>query len=122
MTSLITGEKWMRELLTGHHIRCVNAFRTEPHLFLKLCEELSVRYGLKSSRKMSIIEKFGIFLYTMATGVSNRVLMEHFQRSGDTISRVFHEVLNAIANRESVCLAHDIIRHGIQASKTYLLE
>ena len=46
----------------------------------------------------------------MATGVLNKVVMEHFQRSVDTISRVFHEVLNAIANRKTTCLAHDIIR------------
>ena len=100
----------MREVLTGHPIRCVNAFRMELHLFSRLCEELSIKYGLKSSQKTSIIEKVGIFLYTVATGVSNRIVMERFQRSGDTISRVFHEVLNAITNRKTTCLAHDIIR------------
>jgi len=103
-------EKWMREVLANHPIQCVNAFRMEPHLFMKLCEELSIKYGLKSSRQTSIIEKVRISLYIVATGVSNRVVMEHFQRSGDTISRVFHQVLNAISNRETTCLAHDIIR------------
>ena len=100
----------MREVLAGHPIRCVNTFTMEPHLFVKLCEELSVKYGLKSSRQTSIIEKVGIFLYIVATSVSNKVVMERFQRSSDSISKVFHEVLNAISNRETTCLAHDIIR------------
>jgi len=38
------------------------------------------------------------------------VAAEHFQHSGDTISRVFHEVLNTISACESKGLAYDIIR------------
>lgn len=82
----------------------------EPDLFVRLCKELSTKYGLQSSNRMSIFEKVGIFLYTIALGVSNRVVGERFQRSGDTISRIFHEVLNAISAYESKGLAYDIIR------------
>jgi len=38
------------------------------------------------------------------------VIGERFQRSGDTISRIFHEVLYTISTCESKGLAHDIIR------------
>ena len=37
MTSPQTGEAWMNEVLNGHHIRSVNAFRMHSHVFLKLC-------------------------------------------------------------------------------------
>ena len=36
--------------------------------------------------------------------------MEHFRPSGETISSLSHEVLNGISNRETTCLAHDIVR------------
>ena len=99
MTSPQTGEAWMNEVLNGHHIRSVNAFRMHSHVFLKLCGELESRHGLKSSDKMTVIEKVGIFVYTLALGVSNRDVSERFQRSGETISRAFHEVLEAITGR-----------------------
>ena len=59
---------------------------------------------------MSIFEKVGIFLYTLALGISNRVVGERFQCSGNTISRIFHEVLNIISACEPKGLAYDIIR------------
>jgi len=108
MTSSFTGEIWIKELINGHPIRCVNALRMEPDLFIRMSHKLHTKYGLQPSNRMSIFEKVGIFLYTLALGVSNRVVGERFQRSGDTISRVFHEVLNAISSPSG--LAYDIIR------------
>ncbi|PWA92317.1 hypothetical protein CTI12_AA079800 [Artemisia annua] len=99
MKSSQTGEAWMNEVLNGHPIRSVNAFRMHPNVFLKLCGELESSYGLKSSDKIMVVEKLGIFVYTLALGVSNRDVGERFQRSGETISRVFHEVLEAITGR-----------------------
>ncbi|XP_048500982.2 uncharacterized protein LOC125497624 [Beta vulgaris subsp. vulgaris] len=110
MTSILTGEMWMKEVINGHPIRCVNAFRMEPQLFLRLCKDLSLHYGLKASGNMPIFEKIGIFLYAIAQGASNRVLGERFQRSGDSISRAIHEVLNSISCRKVKSLAHDIIK------------
>ncbi|PWA34356.1 hypothetical protein CTI12_AA619930 [Artemisia annua] len=99
MTSPQTGEAWMNEVLNGHHIRSVNAFRMHSHVFLKLCGELESRHGLKPSDRMTVVEKVGIFVYTLALGLSNRDVSERFQRSGETISRAFHEVLEAITAR-----------------------
>ncbi|PWA67415.1 hypothetical protein CTI12_AA318620 [Artemisia annua] len=106
------GEVWMNEVLTGNPIRCVNAFRMHPTVFINICGELESKYGVKSSDKMSVVEKVGVFIYILAVGVSNRDVGERFQRSGETISRAFHEVLEAITGRENGFqgLAHDIIR------------
>ncbi|GJX86351.1 hypothetical protein Tco_0337125 [Tanacetum coccineum] len=78
MTSSQTGEAWMKEVLNGNPIRCVNAFRMHPNVFSKLCGELESSYGLKSSDKMTAVEKLGIFVYTLALGVSNRDVSERF--------------------------------------------
>ncbi|GJS91147.1 hypothetical protein Tco_0773783 [Tanacetum coccineum] len=48
---------------------------------------------------MTAVEKLGIFVYTLVLGVSNRDVSEHFQSSGETISRAFHEILEAITGR-----------------------
>ena len=112
MTSLQSGQNWMTEVLNGHPIRCVNAFQMESSLFMRLCEELSLKYGLKESNRMSTIEKVGIFVYIIALGISNKDACERFQRSGETISRAFHDVLEAIYGRKKgfVGLACDLLR------------
>ncbi|XP_076951210.1 uncharacterized protein LOC143624437 [Bidens hawaiensis] len=112
MISSQTGQAWIMEALNGNPIRCVNAFRMHPNVFMKLCRELESKYGLQSSDKMLTFEKVGIFLYTLALGLSNRDVGMHFQRSGETISRTFHEVLEAITSRDKGFqgLARDIIR------------
>lgn len=112
MTSTQTGHAWMKEILSGHPIRCVNAFRMSANLFAQLCEDLQQNYGLMSSRNISVQEKVGIFLYTLALGLSNRDVSERFQRSGETISRAFHDVLESICGRNKgfMGLARDYIR------------
>ncbi|KAJ9565357.1 hypothetical protein OSB04_001323 [Centaurea solstitialis] len=57
MTSTQTGHAWMEEILNGHPIRCVNAFRMSASLFMQLCKELQQKYGLMPSRKISVQEK-----------------------------------------------------------------
>ncbi|KAJ9560157.1 hypothetical protein OSB04_005317 [Centaurea solstitialis] len=112
MTSTQTGHAWMEEILNGHPIRCVNAFRMSASLFMQLCKELQQKYGLMPSRKISVQEKVGIFLYTLALGLSNRDVSERFQHSGETISRAFHDVLESICGRSKgfMGLARDYIR------------
>lgn len=96
MTSSQTGYVWLMELIKGHDKRCFNMFRMDKFTFLSLCDVLEMKYGLKSSNRMSVMEKTGVFLFSVALGASNRHMQERFQRSGETISRVFHEVLNAL--------------------------
>jgi len=86
-------------------VRCVNMFRMDADTLKSLSFELETMYELKPSRQMSVIEKVGMFLYTLALGASNREVQERFQHSGETVSRNFNEVLR------SVCvLAADLIR------------
>ncbi|CAD6264844.1 unnamed protein product [Miscanthus lutarioriparius] len=52
--------------------------------------------GLVDSRYVSVEEQLAIFLYAVSKNASNRVLQDQFQHSGETISRHFAAVLNAL--------------------------
>uniref|UniRef100_A0A5B6Z4X2 DUF8040 domain-containing protein n=1 Tax=Davidia involucrata TaxID=16924 RepID=A0A5B6Z4X2_DAVIN len=84
-----TGFKWVCDILKGHPTRCHEQLRMDKDVFLSFCELLKLRYGLKSSRNIGIHEKVAIFLNCLGHGLSNRMLQERFQHSGETISRHF---------------------------------
>jgi hypothetical protein len=98
------GPVWINGVL-NHHIRSHQEFRLRPDLFSYLCEILSNQYQLKPTRNVIVKEKVAIFLYALGKGASNRDLQERFQHSGETISRQFLSVLDAVCR-----LARDIIR------------
>ncbi|MFQ6662251.1 hypothetical protein Gotur_030121 [Gossypium turneri] len=52
--------------------------------------------GLKSSRDMLVDEQVTIFLLIISHHLKNRVIKHHFNKSGETVSRSFHNVLNAV--------------------------
>jgi len=117
MVSYNTGMRWLIEILNGHWVCYVNMFRMDTDTLKSLSFELETMYGLKPSKRMSVIEKVCMFLYTLALGASNREVQERFQHSGETVSRNFNEVLR------SVCvLAADLIRPVNLEFTTTLLE
>jgi SPX domain protein involved in polyphosphate accumulation len=82
MISYNTRMRWLNEILNGHLVRCVNMFQMDADTLQSLCVDLETLYGLKQSRRMSVIEKVDMFLYTLALGASNRKVQERFQYSG----------------------------------------
>ncbi|RVX08681.1 Protein ALP1-like [Vitis vinifera] len=104
-TSSHTGYKFVMDVLNGHEIRCFEQFRMEKHVFMNLLETLTKRYGLKEGFDMPLIEVLAMFLTTIGHGLSNRMIQERFQHSGESVSRWFEIVLDV------VCLmAVDIIK------------
>jgi hypothetical protein len=63
---------------------------------LSLCNDLETHHGLKPSRRMNVIEKMVMFLFTIVVGTSNNEVHERFQHSGETVSRCFKEVLKSL--------------------------
>ena len=96
IVSYNTGMRWLNEILNGHWVRCVNMFRMDADTLQSLCVDLEMLYGLKQSRRMSVIEKVGMFLYTLALGASNREVQERFQHSGETVNKYFNKVLRLV--------------------------
>jgi len=93
MVSYNTRMRWLNEILNGHLVRCVNMFQMDGYTLQSLCVDLKTLYRLKQSRRMSVIEKINMFLYTLALRALNRKVQERFQHFGETVSRYFNEVL-----------------------------
>jgi hypothetical protein len=85
-TSILSGEAWVQELLTGHPRRIRNELGVSRETFLTLVENLR-GIGIRSSRYVTIEEQVSIFLYTAVTGLSSVHVGERFQRSPGTISK-----------------------------------
>ncbi|XP_061345239.1 protein ALP1-like [Gastrolobium bilobum] len=72
--------------------------------FIRLCELLKVVGGLEPTKHMSVEELVAIFLHILAHDVKNRIIKRQFLRSGETISRQFAKVLQAVLRCHTVLL------------------
>ena len=86
-TSLLTGQKWLSELLDGHPTRFREQLGMAKHAFYRLSFELQAYSGLVASKFVSADEKLATFLHFVRTGCSSRMLQERFQRSAETIHK-----------------------------------
>jgi hypothetical protein len=84
-TSILTGEAWVSELMTGHPkwIQC--ELGVQLHVFKALLSELR-NMGYRNSRFITLEEQLAIFLYFSVTGLTIRHTGERLQRSNETIS------------------------------------
>jgi hypothetical protein len=84
--SILSGEGWIQELMSGHPNRIRMELRMHAHVFQSLITVLRT-CGLIPSRHLSCEEQLTIFLYTLVTGLTVWHVGEHFQCSNDTISK-----------------------------------
>jgi hypothetical protein len=92
-TSKLRGQEWMEELLEGHPARIKDNLGTTQDGFQYIKELLVRKGGLDHTRYMTTAEQLGIFLYAVVSDLLIRKLCERFQRSKETIGRVFHKVM-----------------------------
>ncbi|KAJ6606752.1 hypothetical protein B0H10DRAFT_1819698 [Mycena sp. CBHHK59/15] len=78
-TSILTGQKWMDELLEGHPGRFRRAMGMSKYVFLKLVQALHVNCHFSPTKHVSREEQLA--------SLGNREHQERFQRSADTISK-----------------------------------
>ncbi|XP_054803932.1 protein ALP1-like [Prosopis cineraria] len=71
-----------------------------PRSFLELCGILEREVGLQPTRWSSVKEMVAKTLYILTHSAKNREVNFWFRRSGETISRHFHQVLTAIIDLE----------------------
>ena len=86
-TSILTGQAWVLELITGHPNRIKINFGVSLETFLALVCALNESGFKQSCNGVTVEEQLGIFLYTCVTGLSSQLAAERFQRSTDTITR-----------------------------------
>ncbi|KAK9324115.1 hypothetical protein V1517DRAFT_79325 [Lipomyces orientalis] len=98
-SNLHTGQEYVDDLLhCGNERRIYRVLRLTLPTFYTLWDWCLEHTQLRSSktRRLSIEEKLVMFLWTMNEGASNRVVQERFFHSVETVSRCFHEVLDAL--------------------------
>ena len=84
-TSILSGEGWVFELLTGHPDCIQNELSMSADLFQELITILS-DHGHIRSRFILLEEQLAIFLYICVTGLPLKHVGEQFQWSNGTIS------------------------------------
>ena len=90
----------LRDLIYNSDTTCFNQIRMYRSTFDKLCAMLDSIGGLKPTKHMLVDEQVAMFLHILAHHVKNRVIQFEFGRSGETISRYFNFVLNAMMRLE----------------------
>lgn len=79
---------------------CLEQLRMNRAAFVKLCTMLQTKGNLKESKYLQIHEQVAIFLHVLAHHAKNRVVKFMFRRSGETVSKYFNIVLNAVLRLE----------------------
>lgn len=88
------GAQYVEELFLRPHDReFQEVFRMPPRTFMALEAWVGANTALAGSRHVDITEKLAIFLHAIGNGSS---LQERFQHSGETIRRIFNEVLRSM--------------------------
>ncbi|KAG8493314.1 hypothetical protein CXB51_010715 [Gossypium anomalum] len=100
---VVHGQMWVDEVLNGHDDRCMNSFRMPKNIFHNLLHDLQTTYGLKHGKVLAM-EKLALSLYILENRESNSNATERFQRSGETVRRIFTDMLHIFLEWEETRL------------------
>ncbi|XP_040972483.1 uncharacterized protein [Gossypium hirsutum] len=95
-------QDYVKRLVYASDDTCIEQVRMNRTVFFKLCEMLQTLGELKSSRNMLVDEQVAMFLHIISHHLKNRVIKHHSNRSGETISRSFYNVLNSVIHLQDV--------------------
>ncbi|KAL8505780.1 hypothetical protein ACS0TY_016845 [Phlomoides rotata] len=96
--------KNMSYLCEVSDVDCRDQLRMDRATFHKLCFILQSVCGLKSSRRVCVPEKVAMFLSILSHHTKNKCVKFAFKRSGQTISKHFHAVLNSVLRLHAMFL------------------
>ncbi|XP_074322023.1 uncharacterized protein LOC141659164 [Apium graveolens] len=118
----LESEKVRNEILAhlfsnAHYCRSI--IRMSPGAFLDLCKMLIVEGNLRPTTRATVEEQVVKSFYLLGHNVTVCELSVFFRRSGETVSRHFHNVLNAIIELEDKFL---IQPNGSQVSSEIFTE
>ncbi|KAF2310296.1 hypothetical protein GH714_007620 [Hevea brasiliensis] len=96
--------KLMSEL-TANEVICCDIVHMGPVAFAEFCGKIRATGLLKDFRHSTVEEQLAKFLHILGQNFKNRALGFYFHRSGETISRHFHNVLRAVVALEAEFLS-----------------
>ena len=93
---IVVNRQIVHELVYKSDVTCLDQLRLNTLAFTNLCTMLENRGGLRASRYLQMDEQVAMFLHILAHHVKNRVIKFQFMRSGETVSKYFHNVLYSV--------------------------
>ncbi|XP_020258341.1 uncharacterized protein LOC109834728 [Asparagus officinalis] len=87
----------MSRIFEGYSDSCQNFVRMRQGAFMKLATLMRKQQLLKDSRHITVEEQLAISLNILGHKSKNRMMRTQFIRSGDTVSKYFNRVLEAIS-------------------------
>lgn len=100
----ISRTNTLSRLIHASDATCIKQLRMSRSVFHKLCTRLKERGLLVDTFHVSVEEQVAIFLYMVGQHHTNASVGFSFWRSGETVSRYFNAVLQAMGQ-----LARDLI-------------
>ncbi|EYU22349.1 hypothetical protein MIMGU_mgv1a024565mg, partial [Erythranthe guttata] len=95
---------WMKSLC--HDPTCLKQLRVNNRLLNGLCDVLQKDGGLVATKNVTIKEIVALFLHILGHDQKNSTIATTFVRSGETVSRQFHIVLQAVLKIGKLYLNH----------------
>ena len=89
-------ERRLNRLYNGTDADCISELRMRKDVFHRLCDHLRSRGLLEDSINVSIEEQVAMFLKFVGHRWTNRSVAFEFLQSGETVSRYFNAVLDAL--------------------------
>ncbi|GFQ05960.1 hypothetical protein PHJA_002740000 [Phtheirospermum japonicum] len=96
----------MRSLSYGP--TCLKQLRVTSRTFKNLCAVLRDKGGLVVTKNVTLEEIVALFLHILAHDQKNSTITATFVRSGETISRQFHNVLRAVLEIRKLYIKQEI--------------
>ncbi|KAL2323198.1 hypothetical protein Fmac_027577 [Flemingia macrophylla] len=87
-----------------HTEQCRDIIRMGPETFINLCQQVRATGLVKDAFRSTMKDQVTKFLHIIGHNVKNRSVSFFFHQSGETVSRHFHNVLNAIIMLEGELL------------------
>jgi hypothetical protein len=97
-------ERRLNRLYNGTEANCISELRMRKAVFHRICDHLRSRGLLQDSMNVSIEEQLAMFMKFVGHRWTNRSVAFEFLRSGETVSRYFNAVLDALC-----ILSRDVI-------------
>ncbi|KAL8498316.1 hypothetical protein ACS0TY_021584 [Phlomoides rotata] len=94
----------LHDLVDANDDDCKDALRMDRAAFSGLCDLLQTIGGLRNSKYVSVQEKVAMFFSILAHHTKNRSVKYQFKRSGHTVSKYFHSVLQCVCKLHSLFL------------------
>ncbi|KAK6134034.1 hypothetical protein DH2020_032213 [Rehmannia glutinosa] len=88
--------KYIQKVIYASDSVCKNMIRMNRSAFVRLCFRLEATGMVSSTKNMSVDEQVAMAVHILAHHQKQRIINANFERSGETISRHFRQVLNAI--------------------------